>query len=224
MAAAIVAAAFALLVPSLGGQAKAPQNTFTECGPLADQTLRCPRFGFTYKVVFGWVDRTADMNAGPQSSANANSKSENSGTKDVEQSASSTGSETLLAVFERPPSAPGETINSAAVIAAEPLANYHGIKTAGEYFGAISELAEQRGFKAVNGPYSFSVGSKQLVRGDFSKERNKLTMYQTSLVMIEKGYIVSFTFIAGSEDEVNDLLGKLTFGTHGRGSHAGSKQ
>jgi len=153
------------------------------------------------------------MNA-DTSSPDSNSQNESSAAnKNIQQSPSSTGSETLLAVFERPPQAAGETINSAVVIAAEPLANYHGIKTAGEYFGAINELAGQRGFKAASDPYEFAIGAKHLVRGDFSKQRNELTMYQTSLAMIEKEYIVSFTFIGGSEDEVNDLIENLSFGS-----------
>lgn len=123
-------------------------------------------------------------------------------------------SETLLAIFERPPRTPGETIDSAVVIAAEPLANYPAVKQAADYFGPISELAEQRGFKVEEEPYAFSVGAKQLVRGDFSKARGKLTMWQTSLVMIEKGYIVSFTFVAGSEDDAEELIGALSFSTH----------
>jgi hypothetical protein len=36
-------------------------------------------------------------------------------------------------------------------------------------------------------------------------------MRQTSLVILEKGYEVSFTFIGGSEDEVNELIEKLRF-------------
>ncbi len=104
-----------------------------------------------------------------------------------------------------------ETINSAVVIAAESLAGYHGVKTAADYFGPITELAEQRGFKAVSEPYAVLIGSKQLVRGDFSKERGKLTMWQSSLVMIDKGYIVSFTFVGGSEDEIEELIGNLNF-------------
>lgn len=190
-----------------------PKTISASCGALADQTLHCSHFGFTYKVLFGWVDRTVEMNADTQSPPVDNSQNANSGAnKDAQQSPSSTGSETLLAVFERPPQAAGETINSAVVIAAEPLANYHGVKTAADYFGAISELAEQRGFKAISDPYLFSIGAKHLVRGDFSKQRNKQTMYQTSLAMIEKGYIVSFTFIGGSDDEVNDLISNLSFG------------
>src|SRR5713101_3445702 len=167
----------------------APNASPQSCGRLTDDVLKCPRFGFTYKVPFGWVDRTDDM----------------------QQDADAKG-ETLLAVFERPPGAPGDSINSAVVIAAESLSNYHGIKTAADYFGPITELAEQDGFKLINEPHEFPLGTKQLVRGDFSKERGKLTMWQSSLVIIEKGYIVSFTFVGGSEDEVEELIGSLSFG------------
>ncbi len=187
-----------------------------KCGPLADQLLQCPRFGFTYKVIFGWVDRTADMQQDenlPDQPANAQSPDSTSAA-DQPKPASSDSSKTLLAVFERPPAAPGETINSAVVIAAEPLANYHGIKTAADYLNPISELAENRGFKVVNQPYAFAIGTKQLARADFNKERGKLMMWQSSLVMIEKGYIVSFTFIGGSEDEVDDLIVNLAFSPH----------
>ena len=154
-----------------------------KCGPLDGQLLNCPKFGFTYKVIFGWVDRTADMQQDeslPDQSPSESPKTTDSAGKQPEP-------KTLLAVFERPPGAPGETINSAAVIAAEPLANYHGIKTAADYLSPITELAEQRGFKVVNEPYIFALGAKQLVRGDYSKDRGKLTMWQSSLVMIEKG-------------------------------------
>ncbi len=211
---------------ALSAQNAKPAQTqpATQCGPLASQVLRCPRFSFTYKVPYGWVDRTSEMSeeAQPEAAPTGNNDQAAKPGGKSQPEASSSGSETLLAVFERPPGAPGDTIDSAAIIAAEPLANYHGIKTAADYFGAITELAEQRGFKAIGDPYTFSIGAKQLVRGDFSKPRNKLTMYQTSLAMIEKGYIVSFTFIGGSEDEMDELIANLNLGTR-RASHAGSK-
>src|SRR6202011_4653562 len=103
---------------------------------------------------------------------NAESGNTTAAATDQAKPASSASSETLLAVFERPPAAPGETINSAVVIAAEPLANYHGIKAAADYLNPISELAEQRGFKPVNEPYASSLGTKQLARADFSKNRD----------------------------------------------------
>ena len=178
------------------------------CGPVAEGVLKCPRFGFTYQTIFGWVDRTDDMQPDLESEKPESEKPE-SGAAGTLQSAKS---ETLLAVFERPPAAPGGTINSAVVIVAESLKDYHGIKTAADYFGPITELAEQRGFKVENEPHAFPVGTKQLIRGDFSKERGKLTMRQSSLVMIEKGYIVSFTCLGGSEEEVESLIGNLSFG------------
>jgi hypothetical protein len=172
------------------------------CGPLTGQALKCLRFGFTYTVPFGWVDRTGDMQA---------SATEQSG-EDGQQTAEQPGkSETLLAIFERPPGAAGETINSAVVIAAEGLKDYHGIKTASDYLGPVGELAEQRGLKAVGEPYEFTSGTRRLARADYSKERGKLVMWQTTLVMIEKGEIVSFTFVGGSEDEIEQLIGQLSF-------------
>jgi hypothetical protein len=208
-----------LLVGSLSGQTHKPASpakklSEEKCGPLAEQVLRCPKFGFTYKVIFGWVDRTEDM----QQDENLSDQSAEAGSPDTTtlpdqpKALSSRSAETLLAIFERPPAAPGETINSAVVIAAEPLANYHGIKTAADYLNPISELAQNRGFKVANQPYEFAVGPKQLARADFNKERGKLMMWQSSLVMIDKGYIVSFTFIGGSEDEVDELIGSLSFG------------
>ena len=179
------------------------------CSLVSEGTLDCPRFGFTYKTTLGWVDRTADMQ--PDSDA---------GTASGLGTAKPKGkSETLLATFERPPAAPGDTINSAVVIIAESVADYPGIKSAADYFGPITELAEQRGFKVENEPDVFSIGTKQLVRGDFSKARGSLTMWQTSLVMIEKGYIVSFTFVGGSEDEVNELIENLSFGARPAKAH-----
>jgi hypothetical protein len=198
-----------LLFGSLGAQTKPPQKDAAECGPLSNQTLHCLRFGFTYKVPFGWVDRTVEMNTDSQSANNSGNSGSQSNTP------SSAGSETLLAAFERPPGSPGDTIDSAVIIAAEPMTNYHGIKTAADYFGAISELADRRGFNAEKDPYIFSIGMKRLVRGDFSKHRGNLTMYQTSLALLDKGYFLSFTLVAGSEDEVEQLVDNLSFGTSG---------
>ena len=200
-------------VPQLAGQRHPPSKPTTRqvaatrtCGPIADDLLKCSRFGFTYKIPFGWVDRTGDMqpdaDAGKQESGKVG-EAQGGGAKDPA---------TLLAIFERPPAAPGDSINSAVVMVAESLSDYHGIKTAADYFGPITELAEQREFKVQNEPYAFSIGPRQLVRGDFRKQRGQLTMWQSSLVMIEKGYIVSFTFVGGSEDEVEDLIGNLSFG------------
>ena len=182
-----------------------PGSQAQACGPVVDRALKCPRFEFTYKVPFGWVDRTADIR---NKDADEGTPSESSAKPGEQNSARS---ETLLAIFERPPGAPGETIDAAVVIAAEPLKNYPRVKTASDYFGPIGELAEQRGFKSEEDPHQFGVGAKQLAREDFNKQRGKLTMRQSSLVMIEKGYIVSFMFVTGDEDQAEELIGNLRF-------------
>jgi len=192
------------------------------CLPVADEVLKCPKFGFTYKVPFGWVNRTQEMqdSSGPDLNAADKPRDQSNGSCQGTAGRQSTSSrdptskiapsETLLAIFERPPDAPGKTINSAVVIATESRESYPAVKTAADYFGAISDLAEHRGLKAASDPYAFTIGAKQLVREEFNGERGKLPIFQSSLVMIERGEIVSFTFIGGSEDEVNDLIGNLS--------------
>ena len=157
-------------------------------GFLRNGMYRNPAFGFSYKPPFGWVDRTADMQ---------------------DDSAEASRSRVLLATFERPPEATGNTINSAVIIAAEPLSA--GLKTAGEYFESLRAATMAKGFQAEGDVYEFPVGATKLVRGDFTKARGTLTMRQTSLVRVEKGYALSFTFIGGSEDEVNELIENLIF-------------
>ena len=117
----------------------------------------------------------------------------------------------LLATFERPPEATGDSVNSAVVVAAEEIASYPGLRSAEQYFGPLTELTKAKGLTVVNEPYEFRVGETQLVRGDFSKALGNLTMHQSTLVIMEKGYIVSFTFIAGGEDEADQLVEGLSF-------------
>ncbi len=160
------------------------------------QLYRNPTFAFRYQIPYGWVDRTKEMQPGDDSGKG----------------------EVLLAVFERPPEATGDSINSAVVIASESAASYPGLKRAEDYLGPLTDLATAKGFKAEGEPYALEVESRHLLRADFSKPRevkatnNKLTMRQCTLVLVAKGQIVSFTFIAGSEDELDDLMEGLHFG------------
>jgi hypothetical protein len=174
-----------------------------DTGAISDGVYHNRSFGLSYKLPFGWVDRTREMQDDSPGASNAAAKSL-----------------LLLAIFERPPEATGSTVNSAVVITAERLSAYSGMKTATDYFGPLTELATAKGFQAENDPHEFSVGTMHLVRGDFSKARGTLTMHQSSLVMLEKGYALSFTFIAGSEDEATELIEKLSFGTKKAGPAA----
>ena len=118
----------------------------------------------------------------------------------------------LLAAFSRPPQARGEDVNGSIVIAAESVAAYPGLKDAAQYFGPVTEIAQAQGFTVVEEPYEFVIGTKKMVRGDFQKDVGSRVMRQSTLVMLARGYAVSFTFIGGTEDEVEELVGGLSFG------------
>lgn len=201
----VLLAAFALsMTAAAAAQKPAAQPSLPDCGPLASQILRCPKAGFSYKVPFGWVDRTEDM----QESASANAAKSD---KNASQGNADQAGKTLLAIFERPPGTSGESVNSAVIIAVEERSAYPEVKTGADYFGPLSEIAEQRGFKMDGDPYSFSVGARQVVRGDFAGGDEKNPIRQTSLVLLEKGYVLSLTFLAGSDDEIDSLIENLTF-------------
>ena len=147
---------------------------------------RNAEFGFTYRTIVGWVDRTKDMQEGAGSGS------------------------VLLAVFERPPDAIGDTVNSAVVIAQESAASYPGLKTAADYVDPLTELVTNKGFKASGDAYEMEVGTKTLVRCDFTRD-SKPPMWQSTLVFLQKNSIVSFTFLGGSADEVDALIEHLSF-------------
>jgi hypothetical protein len=172
------------------------------------QLYRNSTFAFRFQIPYGWVDRTKEMQEGSEAAK----------------------AEVLLAIFERPPEATGDTINSAVVFASESTASYPGLKKAEDYLGPLTELATAKGFKAEGEPYALEVESRQLLRADFIKplsvktsgvetSNDKLTMRQCTLVMLAKGQIVSFTFIARSEDELDDLMDGLHFGTAKSSAH-----
>ena len=176
-----------------------------DCAPLAGQSLRCPKLGFSYKVPFGWVDRTQYM----QESASA-APDKPPAEKETDPQSKKAG-KTLLAVFERPPAIPGDDVNSAVLIAVEDRSAYPQVKTAADYFGPLADIAERRGIKLDGSPYSFSTGARQIVRGDFTGGDEKMPIRQSSLVIVEKGYILSFTFLASSDDEIEGLMESLAF-------------
>ena len=184
-----------LLAAALWAQPQASSRSAPKVKPsLPDSgasqgVYRNHAFDFSYKLPFGWVDRTADMQ---------------------DDSADAFKSQVLLAIFERPPEATGDTINSAVVIAVEPLPA--GMNTAADYFESLAGLTTAKGFQA-NEPQELSVGTVKLLRGDFTKPRGTLTMHQTSLVLVQRSHAISFTFIGGSEDEVNELIERISFGT-----------
>lgn len=183
----VACCAASVLLPLAANQMLSAQTKALNAGSIENGVYQDSALGFSYKIPFGWVERTQAM----QSSNSAST------------------SRVLLAVFERPPEATGETINSGVVIASESASSYPKVKTASEYFETLAEATTAQGFTAASDPHPFTAGVTQLIRGDFSKPRGKLTMYQSSLVIIRKGSIVSFTFIGGDSDEVDELVHNL---------------
>jgi hypothetical protein len=176
--------------PSKVSKPRATTSAKLDDGSLIADLYRNNYFQFSYQVPFGWVDRTPEMR------------------EDTETAKS----RVLLAVFERPPAATGQTVNSTVVIAAESATSYPGLKNAADYFGPLSEMVVSKGFKAVNDPYEFPVDGKNIVRRDFTKANAGVTMHQSSLLMWSKGYVLSFTLIGGSDEDVVELIEKLKFG------------
>ena len=172
---------------------KPEQHVTTRGNPAttAETLYRNPEFAFSYKIPYAWVDRTNAMQ---------------------DDSTDPAKSKLLRALFERPPEVTGDTVNSAVIITAESAATYPGLKTAADYVGPLTELTTSKGFKPTGDAYEFSVGSTSLVRADFEKQIGKLSMRQSSLIVLRKGFVVLFTFIGGSEDEVDELIERLSFG------------
>jgi hypothetical protein len=164
-----------------------------DTGAVRNGVYRNTTFQISYKIPYGWVERTDEMRSTPQEE----------------------NSYLLLAAFERPPQAAGDSVNSAIVITAESLAEYPGLERAVDYFDIVDEIATNKGLKVLNPPYQFPVGTKKLARGDYSKKiTDETTMYQGCLVMLSHGYAVLFTFIAGSEDELESLIMDLKLGAN----------
>lgn len=182
-------------------------------GSVGNGVYRNKALAVACKIPPGWVLRTEEMNTRPltddpqPNDRPSQDKSDHAPAKKPEARSGSV----LLAAFSRPPEATGEDVNSSIVIAAESSTSYPGLKDAAQYFGPLTEVATAQGFKVVNQPYQFLSGTKRLVRGDFAKDRGRRAMLQTTLVMLGRGYAISFTFIGGTEEELEELIQGLSF-------------
>ncbi len=186
------------------------------------QIYRNATFGFRFQMPYGWVDRTKEMRE-QNMAGKTDEKDATSGAKDKPADSAKTdaqGGEVLLALFERPPDAIGETVNSAVVIASESAASYPALKKSEDYVDPLTELTTSKGFKSESDPVVLDIDSRQLVCVDFTKALNdKLTMHQTTLILLTKGQLLTFTFIAGKEDEIDNLIDGLHFGSEKSTKH-----
>jgi hypothetical protein len=183
-----------------------PAKDALDSGIVSNSVYRNSSLGLSCKIPDGWVQRTEEMNShdGNDTATGAAHDTES------KESPSNSG-RVLLAAFSRPPQARAENVNSSILIAAESAASYPGLKDAAQYFGPLTEVTKARGFTEVGEPYEFAMGTKILARDDFQKDVGTRVMRQATLVMLARGYVVSFTFIGGTEDEVEELVGGLSF-------------
>ena len=187
-----------------------------DAGSVRDGVYRNQALGITCKIPPGWVLRTEEMNVGdesePSDAGEADlQKDPPAHAKAVETGAHKSDGRVLLAAFSRPPQATGEDVNSSILIAAESVAAYPGLKEAAQYLGPVAEVAKGQGFAVANDPFEFSLGAKTVAREDFQKNVGSRLMRQSTLVVLARGYAVSFTFIAGTEEDVEDLINGLNF-------------
>lgn len=179
----------------------AHSDSALDAGSVTAGAYRNQGLAIVCKIPDGWVLRTDEMNSPVQEEA-----ADSAG-----QDADRKGGRVLLAAFSRPPQARAEDVNASILIAAESAAAYPGLKDAAQYFGPLTEVAKAQGFTPVEEPYEFAVGTKKLVRADFHKDVGTRVMHQSTLVMLARGYAVSFTFIGGTEDEIEALVAGLSF-------------
>jgi hypothetical protein len=208
------------------GNPHAPTDSSLDAGEVSNGIYRNKTLGFSYKIPAGWVLRTEEMNAREDETAAPDSRAPLDRTAEGGCPHPGGCGRVLLAVFSRPPDAKAEDVNASILIAAESAALYPGLKDAAQYFGPVTEVAKAQGFEVVNEPYEFTVGAnanaagtKTLVRTDFQKNVGTRVMRQSTLVMLARGYAVSFTFIGGTEEEVEELVAGLSFVTPAPAQH-----
>lgn len=226
-------AAVALLSLSVMAQAQEPASSKSakpakkseagggsvlDAGTVSNNVYRNKTLALSCKIPPGWVLRNDEMNAsgkGQQQTIQQPTSDKAPATPPVPATSSAAG-KVLLAAFSRPPEARAEDVNSSILIAAEPASAYPGLKDAAQYFGPLSEVAVAQGFTQDEDPYEIAVGTKTLARADFHKDVGSRVMHQSTLAMLAHGYAVSITLIAGTEDEVEELIDGLSFSPNGK--------
>jgi hypothetical protein len=200
-------------------QSSAPAAAL-DAGSVINNVYRNRTLALSCKIPPGWILRTDELNAlevhkeekmGDKEKTDDKKTAEDPETGKPAPAASSAGARVLLAAFSRPPEARAEDVNSSILIAAESVSSYPGLKDAIQYFGPLTEVAQAQGFTPDEDPYDISIDTKTLARADFHKDVGTRVMRQSTLALLSHGYAVSITVIAGTEDEVEDLINDLTF-------------
>jgi hypothetical protein len=198
----------------------AAQDSTLDPGSITNGIYHNKSLALSCKIPPGWVLRTDELNAREEKKEKEEEEQEEekkSERKEESQPpASSAGAKVLLAAFSRPPEARAEDVNSSILIAAESAASYPGLTEAAQYFFPLTEVAKTQGFTPDEDPYEIAVGTKTLPRADFHKDVGSRVMHQSTLTMLAHGYAISITVIAGTDEEVEDLIDGLSFAPTGK--------
>jgi len=205
-------AALTCAFPSAGQNASSSSTQPTRSSHAATRSSRAsstsdssgyqnPEFGFRYRPILGWVDRTEEMQLPEQTQPGGKPKS----------GAEASPGKVLVAVFEKPPEVQSEAINPAVVIAQENAASYPGLKSGADYVDPLTQLVKSRGFMPTGDPAEITIDGRALVQCDFKRDDAKRPAFQSTLILFQGGQLVSFTFIASTQEEVEDLMDRLSF-------------
>jgi len=195
---------------SSGKHVKKPAvgEALLEPGAVLNGVYRNKSLGLACKIPDGWVLRTEEMSAREEDDRTDAKTSPQGAQGNTEDGRAG---RVLLAAFSRPPEARGEDINSSILIAAESVSAYPGLTDAAQYFGPLAEVVKAQGLEVDEEPYEFALGTKKVVRGDFHKDVGSRVMRQSTLAFLSHGYAVSITVIGGTEDDVEGLVGGVSF-------------
>ena len=194
----------------------APIHPGIDAGTVTSGVYHNQTLALSCKIPSGWVLRTDEMNDRRENDRGGEEEEKNKPDSAQPPASTASSGRVLLAAFSRPPEARGEDVNSSILIAAESTDSYPGLKDAAQYFGPLSEVAKAQGFTEDEEPYESAVGGKTLVRADFHKDIGSRVMHQSTLARLAHGYAISITLIAGTEDEIEELIDGLTFSSTGK--------
>jgi len=108
----------------------------------------------------------------------------------------------LVSAFSEHP-APGE--RNGVIIVAHRNARVRTRDSAAAYETTLTTVLAREGWKIVRGPVRYNAAKHEFFRSDFTNTR----VFESSVCISLRGYILEFLFIGKSRDEVNTLVGSL---------------
>lgn len=183
LAAALV---LSVLVSGASAQTHKPASAAPDLGWLQGGIYTNKFFRLSYELSPGWSDQTAQMR------------------KQVRGEGKSF---LLLSVFEKPAPEPGSA-NASVTILAESQSLYPEVDSGDDYLAVLGDLAAKKGLSAAGDPVAAGPPGREFYRQDFEGAGTP-PVYQSSFAAVARGYIVSVTLIAGTRQQLDELVARL---------------